>query len=59
MRATYKNSLVLAEVVREDGWQAAIFGGRDCPSLLAVAHHPASAASFYDQRRIIHAGQCN
>ena len=32
------------QLVRQDGWQAAIFGGRNCPSLLMVAHQPVSAS---------------
>jgi hypothetical protein len=30
--------------VRQDGWQAAIFGGRNRPSLLMVAHQLANAS---------------
>ena len=30
------------QLVRQDGWQAAIFGGRNRPSLLMVAHQLAS-----------------
>ena len=32
------------QLVRQDGWQAAIFGGRNRPSLLMVAHQLASAS---------------
>src|SRR5271157_2977112 len=34
------------QLVRKDGWQAAIFGGRNRPSLLMVAHQLASASIF-------------
>src|SRR5271157_6289740 len=33
------------QLVRQDGWQAAIFGGRSRPSLLMVAHQLASASN--------------
>src|SRR5208337_2160065 len=32
------------QLVRQDGWQAAIFGGRNRPSLLMVVHQLASAS---------------
>jgi len=32
------------QLVRQDGWQASIFGGRNRPSLLMVAHQLASAS---------------
>ncbi len=31
------------QLVRQDGWHAAIFGGRNRPSLLILAHQLASA----------------
>src|SRR5271157_2911427 len=39
-----KNFLAPASLVRQDGWQAAIFGGRNRPNLLMVAHQLASAS---------------
>ena len=32
------------QLVRQDGWQASIFGGRNRPSLLMVAHQLASTS---------------
>ena len=32
------------QLVRQDGWQAAVFGGRNRPSLLMVAHQLARAS---------------
>ena len=32
------------QLVRQDGWQAAIFGGRNRASLLMVAHQLASVS---------------
>ncbi len=32
------------QLVRQDGWQVAIFGGRNRPSLLMVAHQLANAS---------------
>jgi len=37
-------SPIARQLVRQDGWQAAIFGGRNRPSLLMVAHQLASAS---------------
>src|SRR5208282_2874496 len=39
-----RKSLGARQLVRQDGWQAAIFGGRKRPSLLMVAHQLASAS---------------
>ena len=35
------------QLVRQDGWQAAIFGGHKRTSLLTVAHQLASASGFF------------
>ena len=34
------------ELVRQEGWQAAIFGGRNRPRLLMVAHQLASGSEL-------------
>ncbi len=41
--AVVKNLPSARQLVRQDGWQAAIFGGRNRPSLLLVAHQLANA----------------
>ena len=37
----------LASLVRQDGWQAAICGGRNRPRMLMVAHQLASASELF------------
>jgi hypothetical protein len=37
----------LASLVRQDGWEAAICGGRNRPRLLMVAHQLASASELF------------
>ena len=52
MDAPSKKNLALASCVRQDEWQAAIFGGRNHPSLPMVAHQLASASKgdFFVER---------
>jgi hypothetical protein len=42
--STYQKIVGARQLVRQDGWQASIFGGRNRPSLLMVAHQLASAS---------------
>ena len=41
--AVVRNFSSRPQLVRQDGWQAAIFGGRNRPRLLLVAHQLANA----------------
>jgi len=41
-------------LVRQVGWEATIFGGRDRPSLLMVAHQLTSASEVTSWKNGIH-----